>query len=90
MSMQTFTITKQQLPKMWAWSLQGLVYEAGLTRDKGPLKLVFQGSSLDYCRKNNGPELLIMPDFTVFSIVESVIDMQKKGWDIQVELQELD
>ena len=70
-------------------SLQGMLINAGITpQDK--VNLVFQTSSLEYCRKNNGPELLIVPDFSFLCLAESLVEMVKGGWDITVKDHPLD
>lgn len=85
-------ISKELVCKLASRSLEGIciteIEQKTGKYEKVPVKLIFFGSSLEYCRKNNGPELLIMPDFVPFCIAESVLEMVKAGWDISLELRQ--
>lgn len=84
-----FVITKEMYGKLGNRSLQGILFNAGFS-SKGKVNLIFQTSSMEYCRKNNGPELLIVPDFTFLCLAESLVEMAKDGWDITIKDMPLD
>lgn len=87
--MAEFVITKDMYSELGAYSLQGMLFNVGITKES-KVTLVFQTSSTAYCYKNNGPELLIVPDFVFVSLAESLIKMAKDGWDIEVKEQPVD
>jgi hypothetical protein len=81
---QRLVLEKDMLSVLGTFSIQGMAVKAGFP--PGPLTIVFRGSSSAYCRDHDGPELLIMPDYVPYCIVESILQMQRNGWDISVEL----
>jgi hypothetical protein len=78
-------ISKKDYETIGTHSLIGMAFSARVSMP-GPLTIIFEGSSLKYCQEHNGPELVVMADFVPFCIAQSILDMQKMGYEIEVRL----
>lgn len=77
-------IGKEFLETCGSASLQGLLYERGVTGPQ-PITLRFKQTSSGWRHGNNGPDLYIMPEFSPYCLVESVLKLVAAGYKIDVE-----
>jgi len=69
-------ITKEWLETCGTASLQGCLYEKGIFE---PQKV-----TLWFEQARPEPDLIIMPDFVPACLVQSVVDLTKKGYEIEI------
>lgn len=84
--MKQFKVTKELACKLASASLEGCMLNAGiLTGDTSEeIEILFEESNLEQCRKNNGPELLICPDYTFGCLAESILDLCQRGYKLKI------
>lgn len=83
--MQTFRISKKLLETIASASLRGLLWEAGITiSDDRELHLEFETFTLQQCRQNDGPDLVIIPEYVPMCLLECVLSFIKNGWTVTV------
>ena len=76
----SMNITKKFLEACGSYSLEGALYEAGITE---PQEVVLRFETGPLSQK--GPELLLMPDFAPACLVESIVSLCAKGYKFKVE-----
>lgn len=82
-------LTQEQLQNMGADSLEGLITkEIGKYDYEIPSKvlLVFPQKSLRWKKENNGPDILMVPEHTIPTLLESVMSLVENGWNIHISM----
>lgn len=77
-------IGKEFLETCGTASLQGLLYERGVTGPQ-PITLRFKQTSYAWRQENKGPELYIMPEFVPYCLIESVLKLVESGYKVDVD-----
>lgn len=88
-------ITKREIEEMASNSLIGKLTKyieknpESIKENPRKVTFVFQGSSSQYCKQNNGPEQLVVLDSLPFHLIQDVLKLQKLGIEVDVELEEI-
>lgn len=83
-------ITQETMETLGAGSLTGMLVHK--LKDLGldisilsELELVFKQTSVEWRKKNNGPNYWIMPEFSIMCLMESVLWLNKQNIRVTVE-----
>jgi hypothetical protein len=83
--MKTLQLTKKQLETIGSHSLQGILAEKGLIpNDEKAVRVEFETFSLEQCRKNDGPDWVLIPEYVVHCLCESVLSLAKQGYKVEI------
>lgn len=77
-------ITKADLETIGTNSLQGMLLDKGV-REPCSITIRFQQSSLGWKHAHDGPEVLLIPEHVPMCLCESIVNLQRQGYQITIE-----
>lgn len=90
MSNTVFRLTKKQMETIGANSLCGLLINANIIPQHKKFTIEFETRSKNWCRKNNGADFIIIPEYVPMCLMEDIVYLTKNGFDIQFATVDMD
>lgn len=75
-------ISKKDLELIGHASLAGMLFSKGIP--PGPVTFLFEQTSMDWKRRNNGPDVLVLNEHIPLSLLENLLVLQRAGYTVTI------
>lgn len=84
MNTNVLHISKKEMESFGSLTLEGMIGSRGWTPDV-PIELEFEETSLSERRQRGGAEEILVPEYFPASLVRSMLNLQKMGFQIMLK-----